>query len=165
MKEAGIPDPGFEIDKNTALVITDPQNDFLREDGVAWPIVKESVKENNTIENLSTVFKLSREKGIKIFISPHYFFPADKGWKFGESLEKFMHSKEMYKRKGRLDMEGFEGSEADFLEEFKQYLKGENIILCNPHKLYSPKNTDLSLNLESIESKKYYWQECLPICV
>lgn len=23
-KEAGIPDPGFEIDKNTAIVITDP---------------------------------------------------------------------------------------------------------------------------------------------
>ncbi|WP_040506609.1 cysteine hydrolase [Gillisia limnaea] len=153
-KEAGIPDPGFEIDKNTAIVITDPQNDFLREDGVAWPIVKESVKENNTIENMSTVFRLAREKGMKIFISPHYFFPTDKEWKFGGALEKFMHSKEMYKRKGRLDMEGFEGSGADFLEEFKQYLEGENIILCNPHKLYSPKNTDLSLQLRKYRIEK-----------
>ena len=153
-KEAGIPDPGFEIDKNTAIVITDPQNDFLREDGVAWPIVKESVKENNTIANMSTVFRLAREKGMKIFISPHYFFPEDKQWQFGGALEKFMHSKGMYKRKGRLDMEGFEGSGADFLEEFKQYLEGENIILCNPHKLYSPKNTDLTLQLRKNKIEK-----------
>jgi nicotinamidase-related amidase len=153
-KEAGIPDPGFTIDKKTAIVITDPQNDFLRDDGVAWPIVKESVKENKTIENLISVFSLAREYGMKIFISPHYFFPEDEKWEFGGALEKFMHSKGMYKRKGRLDMEGFEGSGADFLEDFKQYLKGENIILCNPHKLYSPKNTDLSLQLRKNKIEK-----------
>ncbi len=153
-KEAGLPDPGFRIDKKTAIVITDPQNDFLREDGVAWPIVKESVKENNTIVNMTTVFKLAGKKGMKIFISPHYFFPEDEKWEFGGALEKFMHSKGMYKRKGRLDMEGFKDSGADFLEAFKQYLEGENIILCNPHKLYSPKNTDLSLQLRKNKIEK-----------
>ncbi len=146
-KEAGIPDPGFEIDKNTGIVITDPQNDFLRSDGVAWPVVKASVQENNTIENIGSVFKLAREKGIKVFISPHYFFPTDSGWKFDGALEKFMHSKGMYERKGRLDMEGFEGSGADFLEEYKQYLAEDNIILCNPHKIYGPQTTDLNLQL------------------
>jgi len=146
-KEAGIPDPGFEIDGNTAIVITDPQNDFLRSDGVAWPVVKESVKENNTIANLGSVFRLAKGKGIKVFISPHYYFPSDKGWKFDGALEKFMHAKGMYQRKGRLDMQEFEGSGADFLEEYKQYLAGENIILCNPHKIYGPQTTDLSLQL------------------
>lgn len=153
-KENGIIDPGFQIDERTAIVITDPQNDFLREDGVAWPIVKESVKENNTISNMSKVFSLAREKGMKIFISPHYFFPSDEGWKFGGALEKFMESKGMYKRKGRLDMEGFEGSGADFLDEFKQYLKEDNIILCNPHKIYSPANTDLKLQLRKYKIEK-----------
>ncbi len=33
---------------NTALVITDPQNDFLSPDGVTWGMVGESVVENNT---------------------------------------------------------------------------------------------------------------------
>ncbi len=122
-KEAGIPDPGFTIDKNTAIVITDLQNDFLRSDGVAWPIVKESVQENNTISNMSKVFQLAREKGIKVFVSPHYFFPSDQGWKFGGALEKFMHFKEMYKREGSLDMKGFEGSGADFMDDhsFNRY--------------------------------------------
>ncbi len=153
-KEAGIPDPGFKIDKYTAIVITDPQNDFLRSDGIAWPIVKASVQENDTISNMNKVFQLAREKGIKVFISPHYFFPTDQGWKFGGALEKFMHSKEMYKRKGRLDMEGFEDSGADFLNEFKQYLAEDNIIICNPHKIYSPQTTDLNLQLRKYRINK-----------
>ena len=39
-----LPNPGFEIDKGrTAVVITDPQRDFLAEDGVVWQIVGPSV--------------------------------------------------------------------------------------------------------------------------
>ncbi len=33
---AQLPDPGFTIDGTTAIVITDPQNDFLSPDGVTW---------------------------------------------------------------------------------------------------------------------------------
>ena len=33
----GLPMPTFEVTKgNTAIVITDPQNDFLSPDGVTW---------------------------------------------------------------------------------------------------------------------------------
>ena len=34
-----------------ALVVTDPQNDFLSEQGVTWGVVGESVVKNNTVEN------------------------------------------------------------------------------------------------------------------
>ena len=34
--------------KDTAVVITDPQNDFLSEKGVTWELVGDSVKENKT---------------------------------------------------------------------------------------------------------------------
>ncbi len=41
---AGLPQPGMEVDRqNTALLITDPQNDFLSPDGVTWGVVGESV--------------------------------------------------------------------------------------------------------------------------
>ncbi|MFT5714677.1 MAG: nicotinamidase-related amidase [Flavobacterium sp.] len=152
--EAGLPDPGFDIDSKTAIVITDPQNDFLRSDGVAWPVVKASVHENNTISNMSRVFQLAKENNMKVFISPHYFFPTDKGWKFDGALEKFMHSKDMYKRTGRLDMTDFEDSGADFLDEFKKYISQENIILCNPHKIYGPQTTDLNLQLRKYKIEK-----------
>ena len=36
----------------TALVITDPQNDFLSPDGVAWGLVGTNVTANNTIEHI-----------------------------------------------------------------------------------------------------------------
>src|SRR6056297_2838577 len=35
-----------------ALVVTDPQVDFLSPDGVAWGAVGDSVKRNNTVANI-----------------------------------------------------------------------------------------------------------------
>ncbi len=50
MSGAALPDPGMEIVVGrTALVITDPQNDFLSPDGVAWGVVGKSVIANNTV--------------------------------------------------------------------------------------------------------------------
>ena len=40
--------------ENTALVITDPQNDFLSPDGATWGLVGGSVKENNTVAVVTT---------------------------------------------------------------------------------------------------------------
>jgi len=57
---AQLPDPGFIIDDHTAIVITDPQVDFLSPDGVTWGIVGESVEKNGTVKNLETMFKLAR---------------------------------------------------------------------------------------------------------
>ena len=48
-----LPNPGFEITQgSTAIVITDPQVDFLSKDGVTWAIVGPSVEKNGTLENL-----------------------------------------------------------------------------------------------------------------
>ncbi len=39
----------FLVDgEDTALVVTDPQNDFLSPGGVTWGMVGKSVTENNT---------------------------------------------------------------------------------------------------------------------
>ena len=50
---AQLPDPGVEmVAGRTALLITDPQNDFLSPEGVAWGVVGKSVTDNNTVENI-----------------------------------------------------------------------------------------------------------------
>ena len=37
LRDPGLPVPGFEIEAGrTAVVVVDPQNDFLHPDGVAW---------------------------------------------------------------------------------------------------------------------------------
>ena len=38
--------------ENTALLITDPQNDFLSPEGATWDMVGESVTKNGTVENI-----------------------------------------------------------------------------------------------------------------
>jgi hypothetical protein len=40
---AQLPDPGFKVDSRTAIVITDPQNDFLSPEGATWNVVGKSV--------------------------------------------------------------------------------------------------------------------------
>ena len=144
---AQLPDPGFTIDGTTAIVITDPQNDFLSSDGVTWGVVGESVTKNNTVQNLETLFKLAEANGIKVFISPHYYYKHDHSWKFEGALEKLMHNINMFDRGDQLNKEGFEGSGADFLEPYKKYIAKDFVTVVGPHKVYGPEQNDLSLQL------------------
>ena len=145
---AQLPDPGMEIEPaRTALLITDPQNDFLSPDGVFWGAVGESVTENNTVENIEKLFQAAKENNIAVFISPHYYYPHDHGWKFGGAVEVAMHHVGMFDRTDPLSLDGFEGSGADWLERYKPYIEDGETIVAGPHKVYGPENNDLILQL------------------
>jgi len=47
---------------DTAVVFTDPQNEVLDKRGLAWPLVRDSIQENNTIENMERIFKAAKTK-------------------------------------------------------------------------------------------------------
>jgi len=144
---AQLPDPGFTVDENTAIVITDPQNDFLSPDGVTWGVVGKSVTENNTVDNIEALFRIAKEKGIKVFVSPHYYYKHDHEWKIEGALEALMHKIGMFDREHTLHTHGFEGSGADWLEQYKKYIDGDNVVVTNPHKVYGPESNDLALQL------------------
>jgi nicotinamidase-related amidase len=133
--------------ERTAMVIIDPQNDFLSPQGVTWGVVGESVTENNTVENIDRLFRTAKETGLTVFVSPHYYYPADHGWQFEGSLEALMHSIGMFDRKGPLSLEGFEGSGADWLERYKTYIEDGATVVVSPHKVYGPESNDLVLQL------------------
>ena len=142
------PNPGMTIDPaRTALLVTDPQNDFLSPEGATWGLVGENVIENGTIENIERLFRAAKATGMPVFVSPHYYFPTDHGWKFEGALETLMHSIGMYDRPGALDLTGFRGSGADFLEQYKQYIEDGETIIASPHKIYGPETNDLVLQL------------------
>lgn len=132
---------------NTALLVVDPQNDFLSEQGVTWELVGDSVKENKTIENIERLFKTAKELDYDVFISPHYYYPSDHGWKFEGTIEKVMHQINMFDRKSALSLEGFKGSGADWLERYKPYIEDGKTIVVSPHKIYGPENNDTALQL------------------
>lgn len=145
---AQLPDPGMEIAPGrTALVVTDPMNDFLSPEGVAWGIVGESVTENGTVEHIEELFRAAKANNIPVFVSPHYYFPTDHEWHFEGALETVMHNIGMFDRAGALSVEGFEGSGADWLERYKPYINDGKTIITSPHKVYGPETNDLVLQL------------------
>ena len=145
---AALPDPGMQVETGrTALVITDPQNDFLSPKGVTWGVVGKSVEANNTVENIETLLKTAKANNIPVFVSPHYYYPHDHGWKFEGALEKLMHKIGMFDRKGPLSVDGFEGSGADWLERYKPYINDGHTTVTSPHKVYGPETNDLVLQL------------------
>jgi nicotinamidase-related amidase len=136
----------IEVER-TAMVIIDPQNDFLSPEGVTWGVVGESVTENNTVENIDRLFRTAKESGLTVFVSPHYYYPADHGWQFEGTLEALMHNIGMFDRRGPLSLEGFEGSGADWLERYKAYIEDGSTVVVSPHKVYGPESNDLVLQL------------------
>ncbi len=147
-EKPALPDPGMELDlPRTALVVIDPQIDFLSPQGAAWPVLGESVTEQNTVGNLGRLFKASKEAGITVAISPHYYYPYDHTWKFGGPAEIFQHDIGVFDRPGPLTLDGFRGSGADFMPELKPYIEDGKTIICSPHKLYSPRVNDIGLQL------------------
>ena len=133
--------------QDTAIVITDPQNDFLSPQGVTWALVGASVEANNTVEHIDQLLRTAEQRGYDVFISPHYYYPTDRGWQFGGTVEKMMHEINMFDRKGALTTEGFSGSGADWLEQYKSYIGDGNTIVASPHKVYGPETNDLVLQL------------------
>ena len=145
---AALPDPGMEIDPGrTAVLITDPQNDFLSPQGVAWGVVGESVTKNHTVANIASLFKAAKANDMPVFVSPHYYYPTDHGWKAEGALEALMHKIGMFDREGALTMDSFEGSGADWLESYKPYINDGKTIVSNPHKVFGPETNDLVLQL------------------
>ncbi len=138
----------MDINKNdTAVLVTDPQNDFLSEEGVTWQLVGDSVRQNKTVENIERLFQAAKSNGFEVFISPHYYFPTDHLWKFGGTLENLMHEINMFDRKGTLSLEGFTGSGADWLERYQPLIQDGKTIVSSPHKVYGPENNDVMLQL------------------
>ena len=138
----------MNINKNdTAVVFIDPQNEVLSEKGRAWAAVGDSVRENKTVENMERIFKAAKENGFEVFISPHYFFPTDRGWKFNGPLETDEVETKMFARSGRLSLDGFSGSGADWLERFKPYIEDGKTVVVSPHRVFGPQTNDLVLQL------------------
>ena len=133
--------------KDTALVVIDPQNDVLREKGVSWELLRDSLKENNTVENLARLFKAAKDGDFGVFISPHYLYPHDQAWQFGGTVEKWMLEAKEFWRPDPLSLKGFSGSGADWLECFKPFIQDGKTVVASPHKVTGPQSNDLVLQL------------------
>lgn len=147
-EKPALPPSNMKLDlSRAALVVTDPQIDFLHPEGVTWGVIGASVERNNTVENIEKLFIAAKQRDITVAVSPHYYYPTDHGWKFEGALEKLMHKIGMFDRKGPLIIDGFEGSGADFMPQYKKYIDDGKTIVTSPHKVYGNDTNDLTLQL------------------
>jgi len=133
--------------KSTALLITDPQNDFLKEGGAAFALVKDNLEEVGTIENIDLLFRSAKASNVPVFISPHIYFPQDAKWESRGSLQSTMDQIDMFRVSHPINHKNFIGSGADFLEQYKKYILDDQTIISSPHKIYGPDSNDLVLQL------------------
>ncbi|MDJ0956136.1 MAG: cysteine hydrolase [Arenicellales bacterium] len=144
--EPALPPSNMVLDPSrAALVVVDPQIDFLSPDGVTWGVVGASVQEHNTVENLERLFKAAKQVDLTVAVSPHYYYPTDKGWRFEGALEKLMHAIGMFDRESPFELT--ENSGADFMPQYKPYILDGKTIITSPHKVYGPEVNDLALQL------------------
>lgn len=150
--EPALPSSTMKLETGrAALLVVDPQIDFLSPKGVTWDVVGESVTEHNVVANLANLFATAKLANMPVVISPHYYFPHDHKWHFEGALEKVMHGLGMFNRPGPLDLEGFEGSGADFMPEYKKYIFDGKTIITSPHKVYGPEQNDAALQLRKLK--------------
>ncbi|WP_042168035.1 cysteine hydrolase family protein [Paenibacillus gorillae] len=132
--------------QTTALVLTDPQNEFLVPGGAGYELTKEVIKANNTLENMESLLKAAKEMQYPVFVSPHYYYPHDHKWSILSTGEEMMHNMNMF-YKNNANEGAAPGSGADFVEVLKPYLEDGETVIASPHKVFGPESNDLVLQL------------------
>jgi nicotinamidase-related amidase len=144
----GTPIPSL-IKERTVVLITDPQNDFLREDGKLYPLLSENLKELNTIHNIETLMKSAKGTGVLLAVDPLVYTSLDSKWTHAGVLQKQLLDMKALHRASLGDPGGFEGSGADYYEKYKPYIYDGNTVVVAPHKMYGPESNDLIYQLRS----------------
>jgi biuret amidohydrolase len=148
--------PDMRVDLTvTALVFTDLHNDFLAPGGKAFALLEKSLARNDTAANIERLLAAARSVGMKVFVSPHYYYPHDHRWVSPLTpVEDLAHKLGLMSRIEALSLEGFPGSGADFPERFKPYIHSKNTIVTSPHKAYGTSTNDMILQLRRYRIEK-----------
>lgn len=117
----------MEIDRDrTALLVIDPQNDFLSEDSVVWDLVGEQVQKNNVVEHLVALKQAAERAGIPVFYSPHHFSQHEYDqWRHLNMIDNVMFERRMFDTSG---------TGAEFLPALAP---SDSTIVLSPHKALS----------------------------
>lgn len=109
--------------KTTAILIIDPQNDFLSEGGAVWDLVGDEVKKYDVVNKLKKIKQIGEEYGLSIFYSPHYYTEEEyNSWTHINFVDKVMFDRKMF-------LKGTWG--AEFHPDLQP---GNNTIVLSPHK-------------------------------
>ena len=111
---------------STAVLITDPQVDFLKPESVVWDKVGETVEQNAVVGKLDRIRVAAREADIPVFYSPHAYEDDEyESWSHLNTIDQIMFDTRMF---------DVAGDGADFVPELAP---DENTFVLSPHKQLS----------------------------
>jgi len=123
----------------TALLVIDPVNDFLHEDGAAWEMTKSTVKKNDVVAQLARLTAGARAAGVPVLFGPMAYTEEDytqDHLQRRSGINRLMFENKMF-------LAGSFG--ADFHPEL-QPQAGD--VILQPHKGTDVMETDLPAHLE-----------------
>ncbi|MEJ2125345.1 MAG: cysteine hydrolase, partial [Alphaproteobacteria bacterium] len=120
---AGAADKSLVLDKaHTAVVITDPQNDFLSKDGKLYKLLADNLKELGTADNIEKLMKTAKKSGVALAVDPLIYTALDVNWTNSGALQRQLLSMKALHRESLNNPKGFDGSGADFYDRYKPYI-------------------------------------------
>jgi ureidoacrylate peracid hydrolase len=125
----------------TALLIIDPVNDFLHEDGAGWELTKSTVKKNDVVASLARLADGARAAGVPVLFGPMAYTEedyADAELHRRSGINRVMFEKKMF-------LAGTFG--ADFHQDV-QPQSGD--VVLEPHKGTDVLQTDLRQHLDRL---------------
>lgn len=129
--------PEMQLEKGrTAVVLTDIQNEFLTPNvGNYHAMIKESLEERHVADHIEQLLQCAKAHDYYVIHSPHYYFATDGQWvaPLG-AISDYLFNIGFVGRKDPVDLEGFQGSPADYPERFKKYLMDGKTANVSPHK-------------------------------
>jgi ureidoacrylate peracid hydrolase len=129
-------DPG-----RTALLVIDPVNDFLHEEGAGWELTKSTVKKNDIVAQLARLVDGARAAGVPVLFGPMAYTQedyADERLQRRSGIQRIMFEKRMFQA-------GSFG--ADFHADIQP--QPGDVVLA-PHKGTDVLQTDLPQHLERL---------------
>ena len=133
----------------TAVLITDPQNEFLHPKGKLYPLVKDNLKQLNTIEHIDQLMNTATRKGYTLAVDPLVYNALDGEWINAGALQRQLLDMQALHRDNARDGKSFENSGADFYAPYKRYIYNGKTIVVAAHKMYGPESNDLIYQLRS----------------
>jgi nicotinamidase-related amidase len=93
-----LPHPTPYTAVSTAVLLVDPYNDFLSEDGKFWPLAKKVAEEVRLLDHLRRIVATARKAGIRIFFVPHHRWePGDyEHWKHPTHTQAAAHRRQPF---------------------------------------------------------------------
>jgi len=92
----------------TALVIPDPWNRLVSKDGRFRFLPWGPPPPERAVSNFLALVHAARCSGVPVFVSPHYYYPVDHGWRMEGDLGRLMRRAGMLQARGPWILEELE---------------------------------------------------------